>query len=142
MGRMTDAPTHSVTLTRLSEGVYEADNGRGTTLTVNGEGNFSAIELLLTALGGCTSVDVDLMTTRRAEPEAFEVVVSGTKSTEGGNHMTDLQVSFRLRFPEGEGGDKARERVPRAVRTSHERHCTVSRTIEAGTPIAFTIEDA
>lgn len=139
---MTDAPTHSVTLTRLREGVYEADNGRGTTLTVNGAGNFSAIELLLTALGGCTSVDVDLMTTRRAEPDVFEVVVSGTKSTEGGNHMTDLQVSFRLRFPEGADGDKARERVPRAVKTSHERHCTVSRTIEAGTPIAFTIEDA
>lgn len=139
---MTDAPTQRVTLTRLSEGVYEATNGRGTTLTVNGAGNFSAIELLLAALGGCTSVDVDLMTSRRAEPEAFEVVVSGTKSTEGGNHMTNLQVSFRLRFPEGTDGDKARERVPRAVKTSHERHCTVSRTIEAGTPIAFTIEDA
>jgi len=139
---MTDAPTHRVTLTRLSEGVYEARNGRGTTLTVNGAGHFSAIELLLAALGGCTSVDVDLMTTRRAEPEALEVVVSGTKATEGGNRMTDLQVSFRLRFPDGEDGDKARERVPRAVKTSHERHCTVSRTIEAGTPIAFTIEDA
>ncbi|MFT3875762.1 MAG: OsmC family protein [Propioniciclava sp.] len=137
---MTDTPTHAVTLTRVSEGVYQASNGRGAALTVNGDGNFSAVELLLAALAGCTSVDVDVMTGRRAEPEVFEVVASGTKSAEGGNHMTGLQVRFRLRFPEGPDGDKARARIAPAVKASHDRDCTVSRTIELGTPVTFAIE--
>jgi len=51
------------------------------------------------------------------------------------NHLTDIVVTFRIRFPEGEGGDKARELLPDAVRKSHDRLCTVSRTIELGSPV-------
>ena len=46
----------------------------------------------------------------------------------------------RLRFPEGEDGDKARALLPDVVRKSHDRLCTVSRTVELGTPIADRIE--
>ena len=141
MERMTEAPVTSVTLTRRDLMAYTATNGRGASIEVGGEGNFSPVELLLAAIGGCTAVDVDVMTSRRAEPEAFEVEVSGSKSTEGGNHMTDLQVTFRLRFPEGPDGDKARDRIAPAVKVSHGRDCTVSRTVELGTPIAFVIDE-
>ena len=139
---MTDAPATTVTLSRRAPTEYEATNGRGARLDIGGEGNFSPVELLLAALGGCTAVDVDLMTSRRAEPEAFEVVASGRKSTEGGNHMEDLTVTFRLRFPAGQDGDKARARIEPAVKASHERDCTVSRTVELGTPIRFVVEEA
>ena len=135
-------PTHSVTITRTSLAQYRATNANGATLDF-GSGDptrFSPVELLLAAIGGCSSVDVDHMTSRRAEPEAFDVVVSGTKSTEGGNRMTDLEVTFRLRFPEGAAGDAARARVPAAVKASHDSACTVSRTIELGAPVAMTIE--
>jgi putative redox protein len=50
-------------------------------------------------------------------------------------------MTFRIGFPEGADGDQARELIPRAVRASHERACTVSRTIEAGTPVAVHIDD-
>ena len=53
---------------------------------------------------------------------------------EGGNRMEELSVTFRLRFPEGEGGDAARALLPEAVQRSHDRLCTVSRTVELGTP--------
>jgi uncharacterized OsmC-like protein len=43
-------------------------------------------------------------------------------------------------FPEGEAGDAARAILPRIVQTSHDRTCTVSRTIEAGTPVSLVIE--
>ena len=141
MERMTEAPVTSVTLTRRDLMAYTATNGRGASIEVGGEGNFSPVELLLAAIGGCTAVDVDVMTSRRATPEVFEVVASGRKVTEGGNHMEDLQVTFRLRFPEGADGDKARERIQPAVTASHERDCTVSRTVELGTPIAFVVEE-
>jgi putative redox protein len=40
-----------------------------------------------------------------------------------------------VRFPEGEAGDAARTVLPRTVALSHDKHCTVSRTVERGTPI-------
>ena len=49
-------------------------------------------------------------------------------------------MTFRITFPDGEQGDKAREILPDAVRKSHDRLCTVSRTVELGTPIATRIE--
>lgn len=142
MDAMSDAPGTVITLTRRDLMAYTATNGRGASIEVGGEGNFSPVELLLAAIGGCTAVDVDVMTSRRATPEVFEVISSGTKSTEGGNHMEDLTVTFRLRFPEGPDGDKARSRITPAVKASHERDCTVSRTVELGTPITFVVEEA
>ena len=135
-------PTDShrkVTITRTSAGRYTAVNERGGTLEL-GTGDvddFTPVELLLAAIGGCTAVDVDIFTTRRAEPESFVVQVDGEKMRDdGGNRMQDLSVTFQLRFPEGEGGDAARALVPDAVQRSHDRLCTVSRTVELGTPIA------
>lgn len=134
-------PPSSVVLTRKAPGHYEVRNARGGVIEVATEGElFRPGELLLAAIAACSSVDVDLMTSRRAEPETFEVTSSGRKSTEGGNHFEDLQVNFRLRFPEGEAGDAARARIQAAVRASAERECTVSRTVEAGTPVEFIIE--
>jgi len=54
--------------------------------------------------------------------------------------MEELSVTFRLRFPDGEGGDAARALLPDIVRRSHDRLCTVSRTVELGTPVATYIE--
>ncbi len=140
-------PGHrSVELTRLALGRYELRNVRGGTITI-GDGStddFTPVELLLAALAGCSSVDVDHITSRRAEPESFVVVAEGEKVTtpESGNHMRDLEVTFRIGFPEGEGGDAAREAFPRSVAQSRDRLCTVSRTVQLGAPVAMTAEDA
>jgi uncharacterized OsmC-like protein len=42
-------------------------------------------------------------------------------------------------FPEGAEGDAARAILPRAVKLSHDRLCTVSRTVEIGTPVKSTV---
>ena len=140
-------PGHrSVELTRIALGRYEIRNARGGTITI-GDGStddFTPVELLLTALAGCSSVDVDHITSRRAEPESFHVVAEGEKvsTPEDGNHMRDLAVTFRLGFPEGEGGDRARAAFPRSVVQSRDRLCTVSRTVQIGVPVEMTAEDA
>jgi uncharacterized OsmC-like protein len=54
--------------------------------------------------------------------------------------MTNLELTFRIRFPEGEAGDAARALLPDAVAKSHDRLCTVSRTVELGSPIKPVIE--
>ena len=133
----------SVTITRTSAGRYTAVNGRGGVLDF-GTGDvddFTPVELFLTAIGGCTAVDVDILTTRRAEPESFVVQVDGEKvRDDDGNRMEELSVTFRVRFPEGQGGDAARALLPDAMQRSHDRLCTVSRTVELGTPVATRIE--
>ena len=140
---MAPDPHRSVSITRTSAGRYSAVNGRGGTLDF-GTGavdDFTPVELLLVAIGGCSAVDVDILTSRRAEPDSFVVEVGGDKvRDQGGNRMEELCVSFRLRFPEGEGGDAARALVPEAVQRSHDRLCSVSRTVELGTPVAMRIE--
>lgn len=140
---MASDPHRTVTITRSSAGRYTAVNGRGGTLQF-GTGDvddFTPVELFLAAIGGCTAVDVDILTTRRAEPDLFEVEVGGDKvRDEGGNRMQGLSVTFRTTFPQGIGGDAARALLPEAVQRSHDRLCSVSRTVELGTEVTTRIE--
>ncbi len=142
-GRRRAEGYRQVSLTRTGAGTFEAVNARGGRVPM-GTGtseDFTPVELLLAAIAGCSSVDVDMLTARRAEPATFEVECSGVKvDDDEGHHLTDIQVSFTVRFPEGEGGDKARAMVPRAIEASRDRLCTVSRTVALGTPVAMRQE--
>jgi putative redox protein len=129
---------------RIANSRYEVRNVRGGTITVgSGTAEFTPVELLLAALGACTAIDVDVVTSRRAEPEEFTVAVRGDKirDPEQGNRMENLSVEFTIRFPAGPEGDAAREALPRAVKMSHDRLCTVSRTVELGSPVSTTLND-
>ncbi|KQU69029.1 OsmC family protein [Phycicoccus sp. Root101] len=128
----------SISMERVEKGVFEVTNVRGGTMRIGGgeSADFTPVELLLTAIAGCSAVDVDFITVKRAEPESFVVEASGDKvRDDDGNHMDGLQVRFAVTFPEGEAGDKAREMLPKAIAMSHDRLCTVSRTVVLGTPI-------
>ncbi|GAB3268289.1 OsmC family protein [Kineosporia babensis] len=134
----------SVTLERLEEGVYQATNKRGNTLRFGSKADdaFSPVELLLAAIAGCSAVDVDVVTGRRSPAENFEARVDARYVRENGeNHLEDIVLTFDVRFPEGEAGDAARMLLPRAIKASHDRTCTVSRTIENGTPITVRTAD-
>jgi putative redox protein len=133
-----DSAHRDVTIERIASGVFTAVNSRGGQLTfgTGGGTDFTPTELLLAAIGGCTSIDVDILTSRRAEPDSFEVRVEANKiRDEDGNRLADIEVTFRIAFPPGEQGDAARSILPDVVKKSHDRLCTVGRTVELGTPI-------
>lgn len=136
--------THrSVSIQRVANSEYVVTNVRGGQIKMaSGDGpEFSPVELLLAAIGGCTAVDVDLLTSRRAEPDEFGIVVGAEKLKDaGGNFLDDITVTFKIRFPDGEAGDRAREILPDVVQKSHDRLCTVSRTVERGTPVTPRIQ--
>ena len=140
---MATSPVHrGVAVERIAGGVFTASNSRGGRITfgTGGGADFTPTELLLAAIGGCTAIDVDALTSRRAEPESFEVLAGADKVRDAdGNRLTGIEVTFRIAFPAGEQGDEARAVLPDAVKKSHDRLCTVGRTIEAGTPIATRI---
>jgi uncharacterized OsmC-like protein len=139
----TDVSHRSLTVERVAAGTYAAVNDRGGRIvfgTGSGE-EFTPVDLLLAAIGGCTAIDVDTVTTRRAEPDSFEIAMDADKvRDESGNRMTNIQVTYRIKFPAGPGGDKAKAILPDIVRQSHDRLCTVSRTVELGTPVATRID--
>jgi uncharacterized OsmC-like protein len=141
---MADDVVHrSVTVERVAPGVFTVTNTRGGQLMFGtGSGTeFTPTELLLAAIGGCTAIDIDILTARRAEPDTFQVQTEADKIRDrGGNRLTGIQVSFQITFPPGPRGDQARALVPDAVSKSHDRLCTVGRTVEIGTPITTSIE--
>jgi uncharacterized OsmC-like protein len=147
MSTNDDSPSpdtlRSVRVDRIAAGRYTATNPRGVTIDLgSGDELFSPVELLLAAIGGCTAIDADVATSRHAEPTGFSVAVTGHKiKDDQGSRMTDLEVTFRVSFPEGAQGDAARAILPRAVKLSHDRLCTVSRTVEIGTPVKSVVAD-
>lgn len=139
-----DPGYRTVTVDRDPGGVLHARTVRGGTLRV-GHGDdehFTPTELLLAAVAACTAADVDALTSRRAEPTSFGVQVEALKvRDDDGNRLDGLTVTFRVAFPAGAEGDAARAALPESVRRSHDRLCTVGRTVELGTPIATLIEE-
>jgi putative redox protein len=138
-----DSMHRSITVERVGPGRFAAVNSRGGRIEfgTGGDDAFTPIELLLIAIGGCTAIDIDTLTTRRSEPETFEIAVEADKvRDENGNHLTNIQSTYRITFPAGEGGDKARAVLPDAVKQSRNRLCTVGRTVELASPISDRIE--
>lgn len=132
-----------VAVGRVEPGRFRVTNSRGSEITIGtGDGaDFSPVELLLGAIGACTALDVDAVTSRRAEPETFDVAVTATKvRDDDGNRLTDISVTFRVAFPAGAEGDEARAVLPKVVALSHDRLCTVGRTVERGVPVATKID--
>jgi putative redox protein len=140
---VADETLRRVDIERVGLGRYRATNARGATLLFGSDDadDFSAVELFLVALGGCGAADVDYIASKRAEPESFTVTVTSDKIRDeaGGNRLINLAVTYRVSFADGEAGDEARAVVPRAAAQSHDRLCTVSRTVQTGTPVETRI---
>lgn len=137
---MTDAETlRFVELARTGDQAFVATNKRGGTLSIGGEdADFTPVELLLVAIAGCSALDIDAITAKRATPDRLDVRAEGHKiRDEQGNRMVDLRLLLDVAFPEGEGGDAAREFLPRAIEMTRDRLCTVSRTVAVGAPVEF-----
>ncbi len=134
----------SVRLERVAAGRYAVTNPRGGTVTLGRgqDSDYTPVELLLAAIAGCTSVDVDEVTARRSEPESFVVDCAAVKvSDELGNHLSGVDVTFRITFPDDESGAAAAGLVERVVRLSHEKLCTVSRSLMLPTPVRSHVGD-
>jgi uncharacterized OsmC-like protein len=141
---MNDDTTRAVSLIRLGHGRYEATNTRGGTIefSTDREQTFTPVELFLASIAGCTAIDVDFITSKRSEPLRFQVSMTANKVRDDhGNHLVDLSMTFDVAFPDDDGGRAAAGVLPDAIARSHDRLCTVSRTVEIGTPVATAIAD-
>ena len=139
---MKDDTTRAVRLTRLGHGRYEAVNARGGTIefSTDRDQTFTPVELFLASIAGCTAIDVDFITAKRSEPLRFKVSMTANKVRDDyGNRLVNLAMAFDVVFPDDDSGRAAAEVLPDAIIRSHDRLCTVSRTVEIGTPVAATL---
>jgi putative redox protein len=146
VGRMAppDVPVESnerrVDIVRTAPYRFTATNSRGGQIDIGPASSidFTPVELLLAGIVACGGIDLDLVTRRRSEPDHFVGRAEATKVRDDlGNRLTDITVTFDVRFPDGDDGDAAREVVPRTIQQISERLCTVSRTVEVGTPVTI-----
>jgi uncharacterized OsmC-like protein len=140
---MNDDKLRSVDISRLAKGVYVATNRHGVKMVFGHDNTqmFSPVELMLTAIAGCSGTDIDFITSKRSEPSSFSLRITGEKMRDetGKNHVGNITFTVDIDFPAGEEGDAARAVLERSAHQSHDRLCSVSQTIERGTPIALEI---
>ncbi|MCI6205737.1 MAG: OsmC family protein [Corynebacterium glucuronolyticum] len=139
---MTEKNQYAVDVVRVAPTHYRATNAAGASIEFGkGEGLLNPVELLLAAVAGCSSIDVDVVTSRRAEPETFLVHAEGSSVAEdGASRLSDVHLNFHISFSESKEGQTAQSMVERLVQLSHDKNCTVSRTVELPTNVDFTVE--
>ena len=94
---------------------FRVTNQHGSSMIIgNGDPDaFSPIDLLLAAIAGCTAMDVDAITGKRAEPERYEVDIRADKIKDvGGNRLVNIEIDFQVRFPDSEAGAAAAAVLP------------------------------
>ncbi|MCF3961928.1 OsmC family protein [Streptomyces fuscigenes] len=125
---------------RTARHEFTARNARGAVVTigrVGGEGSFTPGELLQIAAAGCAAVTVEELVVRRSGPEAPFTATVDTDRRPGTHEYDALHVGLDVDLSALD--EAARERVVAAIRTAVERECTVSRTIEKGTPVTLDV---
>jgi putative redox protein len=118
-----------------------SDNGHSITLdasVANGghDAGIPPAELLLTALGGCTGMDViSILRKKRQDVTAFEVRVEGTRAKQNPKIFTDITVHFIVT---GHHVDPAA--VERAIQLSRETYCSVGAMLQHAATIQYSHE--
>lgn len=91
--------------------------------------------LLLTALAGCTGMDVvAILNKMRVEPAHFEVDVQGELANEHPKKFVDIVIEYRF-----EGQDLPVDKLKKAVSLSEERYCGISATLAGNVPMKSRI---
>jgi len=86
---------------------------------------FSPMEMLLTALAGCTGMDViSILQKKQQQVTAFEVQVEGVRSDEHPRVWTEIWLNYVVT-----GHDIDPAAVERAIELSRDKYCGVSATL-------------
>jgi putative redox protein len=101
------------------------------------------MELLLVALGSCTATDIIIiLEKKRQKLESLEVTVSGERAPDPPAVWTRMDVVFRLRGKNAEGGPLDDKAVADAVRLSDEKYCSVAAMLRKTAALTMRYEIA
>ncbi|PKW19023.1 OsmC family protein [Saccharopolyspora spinosa] len=128
-----------VEVTRTGQHTFTATNPRGGEVKIGREDApdaFTPGELLLAAIAACSAVTSENLLVRRLGEDAKVTVhADRTKVPEDKHKFASVQVSFDVDLSGVEDNGKLVDAVQRAI----EKYCTVSRSVEEGTPIELSL---
>jgi len=122
---------------------YEAVNAQGNTVQIDmydapNKKAQSPMDLLLSALGGCASVDaVSMMKKKRKEIVDFFVEVAGDRNEGTPGYYTDIHLKFVLISP-----DATEEEFAKVVALSVEKYCSVSSSLKSNVTFSSEVRKA
>ena len=94
------------------------------------------MEMLLAALGACSSVDVlSILAKKRKKLARLEVSVSGERATEPPTVWTDIEIVYRL-----SGTDLDDKSVRDAIELSQNKYCSVSAMLAKTANVSYRYE--
>lgn len=119
---------HVVDLAWTDKVAFEADmDGHKVIIDATEESGGSDLgprpkKLMLTALAGCTGVDVIMILKKmKVVPEAFHVIVEADVTDEHPKHYTKMKVIYQFK-----GKDLPKDKLEKAVKLSEEKYCGVT----------------
>jgi putative redox protein len=134
-----ERPPNHVVVQWRGEQEFEAGRPGGPTLRVDGRAKVaqSPVDVLLTALGACSSIDVvSILAKRRTPVRSLEVDIIGERANDRvPRKVTRIVLTFRIA---GDGIE--REHAERAVELSVTKYCSVRDSLDPGIPVEWTVE--
>jgi putative redox protein len=123
----------------------QASNETGNTIEMDGSPaiggsnqGFRPMQLLLAALGGCSTIDIVSILRKQKQPlEDIKVTIDGEREPNVEPSLfQDIHVHYTFT------GDLAEDKVKRAIDLSLDKYCSVAKTLEKTAKItySFTIE--
>lgn len=93
------------------------------------------MQLLLSALGGCSAIDVILILKKqKQEIESFEIEVDGDREKTGDISLfKNIVLHFKIK------GKVDKDKAERAAQLSVEKYCSVAKTLEPTAKITYKV---
>lgn len=92
-------------------------------------------KLMLTALAGCTGVDVMMILQKmRIYPEAFNVIVEGDLTEEHPKHYHHMKIIYQFK-----GKELPLDKLQKAIQLSEEKYCGVMASYRLAMDISMEI---
>lgn len=136
--RPTGRPPARVHVDWAGEHRFDAGRPGRPTIRMDGSGATgpSMVDTLLSALAGCTAVDVvDILAKRRTPLEALAVDVVGERFEGTPGRLTRVHLTYRMR-----GAGVERAHAERAVELALTKYCSVRDSLDPAIPITWTVE--
>jgi putative redox protein len=92
--------------------------------------------LLLSALGGCTGMDViSILKKMRVDPDRFRIIAEAEIAEEYPKVFTKIHLIYEFK-----GDGLPHEKLKKAVDLSQERYCSVSAMLKKACPLTYEIK--
>ena len=117
---------------------FDATTASGHTVRLEGgsqETGGSPMEMVLAALGGCSTVTIVEFLNKMRQPfTSLEVELSAERAEDPPRVYTKIHAHYRV------GGDVNHDRVARAIELTEAKYCSVYTMLEKSAEMSHTIE--